>query len=189
MDPINHLLEVIVPQLLLDTVYRLYPLSSALRRILHRRSFWWHLLLRHLKLLPRSIENVPLAELKRYYLRRMRYPIGMRWVEYRPAPPETIFNHRSGKLVSHNRDTYRRRMIHNRRELTILTPLYQVYRSQYLITKELGLFPEPVKQIVGNMRVTLLLGYSGRIYEQHRYTYRPLSEVTSPVVEMFLWNY
>lgn len=173
----EHLLEVIVPHLLLDSLYRLYQLNSTVRRIISRRSYWWNLIVRDIKLFPRSIELLPMVELKKYYLRRMNYPIGSTLNSYNHSNKQTTiiepdqivtFVDRStpcGGIAStdHNNIVYRSRFVNNK----------GTYRC-----------PEPIKYIADNMVLT----YSGRIYERLISSYRLFMGVGELAVDIVCYE-
>lgn len=176
----EHLLEVIVPQLTLDTTYRLYSLSSTVRRIVSRRNYWWALIVSDIRLFPKSIGRLSMEELKKYHLRRLNYPIGTRVVTNGWRHLTTVEDH---SIVTFSSSDYH--IIRNR----IIVSNGEHYRLPFPINRSTA-----IKQIMkdNDDHCYFILLYSGQLYYKTRYHYSLLLDEVlefSPFEVYHLDNY
>lgn len=179
--PINHLLEVIVPHLSVDSAYRLASLYSQVRTIIDRRLYWHHLLVRDLHLFPKKIETYNKDELKRYYLRRMNYPIGMK----------TILVDAEDEYLQHGE------IINANNEITHLNDYFQVIRGntikgindQPIDFRNIVAFVAPalkqrttIRTIAENSPMSLVVTVTGQLFQYYKREWRWVREI-DPVVD------
>ena len=142
----NGLVFELLKWLHLEVVYRCYPNSSSIRRMVDTRQYWINLIKRDLGFLPSFIDAT--IDVKRYYLRVRHYPIGLKLRHW----------------ITHDKINYQFELVTKERVISQVGEVTQ-YENGTIEFNHQRLFPpQAIKCIRKIHERYYLIAYSGQVY-------------------------